>query len=273
MITYVDDPTSVSNDYALMKMLTMLLLHTESERARRLDQTCDFRKMEPGEILYIVGHGLATSGEIKGLPSDRLLQWLNDQEKGISPEAGGLFIMTCYSGRMYDGESLVNRIATGLRHSISVTGAVGFAYGSPYTMKTGLPSVLPADLTAVYGGRERNDVDGVITQLLNYRGRMNFNPPLADGTVETLLRRESNKAQWNELWIWAFNFIQQRDDIENKMRRLVGKARSSEPNEGAKILSNNAEWSTLIQRQYKLFTEANLFLDGLGGGMVKEKRR
>ncbi|MDH3602851.1 MAG: hypothetical protein OEU26_24835 [Candidatus Tectomicrobia bacterium] len=271
MITYVDDPRSVSSDYALMKMLTMLLLHTESESARRLDAICEFHNMEPGEILYIVGHGVQVSGEIRDLPSNRLLLWLNDENKGFPDEAGGIFIMTCYSGNMYGSDSLVNRIATGLRHPIPVTGAVGFAYGSPVTMETGLPSVLPADLTAVYGGRERNDVNGVITQLLNYRGRTNFDPPLADGIVEKLLRREPNQTQWNELWFWADRFIQRRNDIENKMMRLVQKAMLSEPNEVAKILNNKDEWGTLIQRQYELFTEANLFLEGLEG-VVSEGR-
>jgi hypothetical protein len=257
------------NDYALIKVALQLWKRQTAQGnytyIRSLDQHTQFQNMRAGESLYIVGHGARDTGEIRGVPMGTLVNWLNDPVHGIPNHIGEIVILTCYSGSVYGGQSLAEKIATRLRHRhIPVRGAVGFSYGSPDTETTGLNSVLPSPsvdpaYTEFYSG---NNVETMLAFLKTKVATARLVLTLEGGGRKVV----NAGAQWqahlndHEIRSWARRFIAERDRIENRMRAIVGTTPGNYMSSKIRNLVRDAEFNRLIGEQKALFDEGELFL-------------
>ncbi|MBL4845015.1 MAG: hypothetical protein JKY65_05790 [Planctomycetes bacterium] len=149
VITHI--PTDPSKDYAVMKVLAQLRRTAGAGQVRRLTSGLDLSRMKPGEVLYIAGHGVMGSWQMSGISVSGLLSILNHERTGLPIDAGGVCILTCFSGMQKPSGSVADHVARGLKHKhIRVTGMCGFAYGSPQTEARGTASVLPEEFGAPY---------------------------------------------------------------------------------------------------------------------------
>jgi hypothetical protein len=144
-------------DYAVLKVLHGLVQHERTANqptAILALAAADFRNVQAGETLYIVGHGYGGDGNIN---DDRVRpEQLQTKFARINRRIAGVIVLTCYGGQTYPpAGALVDKIKDWISFAgIPVTGMVGFSYGSPDTQETGLNSVLPSALPEAYKGTD-----------------------------------------------------------------------------------------------------------------------
>jgi hypothetical protein len=241
-------------DYATMKVLHQLVQHPgavgSSKNLHALNSEVDFSSMEEGETLYIVGHGWSDSGEIKGVDSDKLLQWLNHKQKGIPAHVAGIVILTCYGGLEFENGALIERISAGLKHRIPVHGALGYSYGTPVTRETGFNSVLPLDRAVFYND---DNIDAMVDILKTLpsddyyenwggTGKQVFaGQPLGKAISEDRLRS------------WAEQFVVERGRIEGRMKEILTENyQEGSVKKTLRSLLRDKRFTDLVGEQYEL---------------------
>jgi hypothetical protein len=231
-------------DYALMKVLHQITQRSGAGYSvTELDSTTDFSGMQAGEILYIAGHGNSGTGEIRGLTTTKLLEYLNHPRKGVPPNIGGIHILTCYGGMVKSGQSLAQRVANGLQHGgIVVKGAMGYSFGTPQSASTGLNSVLSTNLDGFYS--QSADMETMLQQL---KARM------AAHNVDGSSLYKSEGTSDDNLRTWIRKFIHRRDTFERNMKSIVNSYNGrGSLNWMLDELRHNNKFQRLVNRQYEL---------------------
>ncbi|MDH3601650.1 MAG: hypothetical protein OEU26_18735 [Candidatus Tectomicrobia bacterium] len=231
---------------------------------RKLDRNLDFSKMSADESLYIVGHGVQETGEIRGIGHAALLSWLNDANRGIPDHIKEIVILTCYGGMQYQGQSLAEKIANGLNHMrIPVYGAKGFTFGSTTTMTDGRNRVLPSpSVDPVYAEfYNGNNVDKMLNFLKTKVANKRLILTLENGSRKVVLlgNKWEDKLTDEEIQSWARRFIAERDRIEARMAQIVANTNGQYMSIKVKQMVEDDEFTRLIQEQQTLFDEGELF--------------
>ena len=272
-------------DYAIMKQIQQLR-KVHSKPVVMLDAGVDFSGMAAGEQLFVVSHGNAADGDLRDLPTQTLINRLNHAQKGVPANIGGITLLSCYSGRPVQPQSLAERVAAGLFHQhIQVQGAIGFSFGSPEFSATGHSSVMPEDLRAIYSAedigamadtwrdRQPTHNGGILTELpgLVIHGvptnrttrQILMNAGLSGGEADGRIRGLMGKLKGE---------IKQ---IEAGLRNLLGQLPGMTVAEKATAFEQPwlhrrtiDKWDRLIQRQYDLFHKYYLWTPDNAGAFA-----
>jgi hypothetical protein len=141
------------DDYAIMKQVYALRASQAPapNAIVMLGAGVNFRTMAPGENLYIVSHGDRDTGELPGISTQSLINWLNHPAKGVPGHLGKIVILSCYGGVAKQNTALAQQIAEGInRRGHDVEGATGFSFGTAEFSSTGHSSVLSENLREFY---------------------------------------------------------------------------------------------------------------------------
>lgn len=260
MVAVAGGLAEAHRDYAIVKVLHQLVKGGErADRIQPLDASINFSKMKAGEILYIVGHGVRDTGEIKNVSAAHLIGWLNDGAKGIPNNIGGINILTCYGGRVYGNDSLASTVAAGLNHqNITVKGALGFAYGSPETVSDKLNSVLPVDFDEFYSG---TDEAAMLVELKKLRATQNymnwektFIPNYNGGKNTNVIagQKFGDRIDEDLLKTWISHFVKTRDALETRMKTTLAREKKGTLAKTLRALINQNDFGTYVQQQYDL---------------------
>ena len=263
------------NDYAIMKQIQQLR-KVHSKPVVMLDATVDFSGMAADEQLFVVSHGNAADGDLRDLPTQTLIDRLNHGTRGVPANIGGITLLSCYSGRPVQAQSLAERVADGLNHQhIPVQGAVGFSFGSPEFAATGRSSVMPEDLRAIYSAES---VDEMVTAWRSRHpthngGILTEVPALAHGiptnrTTYQILRTagDSDGAAIGRIRTWMGKLKGEIKRIEAGLKGLLAQipgmtvaAKAQAFGEPWRHRRTIDKWDRLIQQQYDLFTKYYLW--------------
>jgi hypothetical protein len=272
-------------DYAIMKQVQQLR-KVHSKPVVILNSTVDFSEMDAGEQLFIVSHGNAVDGDLRDLPTQTLIDRLNHAHRGVPANIGGITLLSCYSGRPVQAQSLAERVAGGLNHhNIPVQGAVGFSFGSPEFGQTAHSSVMAEDLRAIYSADNIDDManawrnrqpthnGGILTEL---PGLDIFAVSTNRTTYQILRDKQLSDGEANDRIRTLMGKLKSEiKRIEAGLRGLLGqlpgmnvaeKVQSFEEpwRHGKKI----NKWDRLIEQQYELFHKYYLWTPDDGGAFA-----
>jgi hypothetical protein len=272
-------------DYAIMKQIQQLR-KVHSKPVVMLDAGVDFSGMAAGEQLFVVSHGNAADGDLRDLPTQTLIARLNHAQKGVPANIGGITLLSCYSGRPVQPQSLAERVAAGLLHQhIAVQGAVGFSFGSPEFSQTGHSSVMDEDLRAIYSAESIGDMADAW---------MDRNPTHNAGILTELPGLHlhgvpTNRTTYRILRDAGLSDGEAKDRIKGLMRTLKGEIKRIEAGlrgllgqvPGATVAAKATafeepwkhrktidKWDRLIQQQYDLFHKYYLWTPDNAGAFA-----
>lgn len=260
----------VYEDYALMKVLTMLGLnakningvptqiappqipvHSFEWREPEPFIPLDFSGLQDSDVIFIAGHGnpegLYAMGRSSKDGMDRLIQiFTQDGNLKLKRENKKTIIvlLSCRSGLGFH-KSLARKLSRALNINITVGGALGFTFGSMQTFCLGLNEVLPIGLP----------------WWMEYK-----TPPLEEAERHTSAREGKEitfERKKNE--IEAFQIKARK--LQDEMTAVINQLTSKEVNKAlAELdLKFRSKWLALIRSQFELYarskTQSNLEFD------------
>ena len=254
-------PLPVYNDYALMKVLYPLALWGTTRtpfdvRAFQYDKPrvtpLDFSGLRDSDVIFIAGHGnqlgLYTMGPDTSEGVDRLVEILTGDGNLKKLRKGKkitILLLSCRAGLGFH-KALAKRLTKALSVKTIVGGAEGFTFGSNRTAYTAHDEVL---------------VRG-IPWIMEYPGS------LGDREAENeTSAREGKTVTIAAKQVEIDRFMQDKKDLENKMRAIVQQLRSTEVNKALNEINTQfrSQWLRLLQAQFELYalakTKSNLEFD------------
>jgi hypothetical protein len=267
-----EDTPPVYQDYALMKVLTMLGLnaknisgvptqiappripvHSFECTGQATVTPLDFSGLQDSDVIFIAGHGnpeglyamgsdLSKKGMerlIKILTQDGNLKLKRENKKTI------IVLLSCRAGLGFH-KSLARRLSKALNIDITVGGALGFTFGSMQTFCLALNEVLPIGLP----------------WFMEYPTSLS----LAEAEAHTSAREGKDitfARKENEIKA----FKDKAKDLEKEMNAVINQLTSKEVNQAIAELDSKfrSKWLALIRSQFELYerskTQSNLEFD------------
>lgn len=253
------NPPPIHQDYALMKVLSMLRLKSQTERyvvhpfkwEEQKPTPLDFSSLEDSDVIFIVGHGFQNGLHAMGPNADknidRLLKILTGDgnlKKKRKDKDITILLLSCLSGFGYHKE-VAQGLFTALGRDLTVVGAIGFTFGSTLTPVQALNEVL---------------IKG-IPWFIEFP--LSITKREAEKETE---KREKKKIKYDDKKKEINAFVEEKEKIEKALKDIVNKLKSTEVNPALDEIEKNFDvWRGLIMWQWKLYMgakkESNLEFD------------
>lgn len=251
----------VYEDYALMKVLTMLGLnakninglptqigppripvHSFEWKEPEPFVHLDFSGLKDSDVIFIAGHGnpegLYAMGRRSEKGMERLIKILtHDGNLKLKRENKKIIIvlLSCRAGLGFH-KSLARKLSRALNINVTVGGALGFTFGSMQTFCLGLNEVLPIGLP----------------WYMEYRI-----PPLEEAEAHTSAREGKDitfERKKNEI----LAFQAKAKNLEQEMTAVINQLTTKEVNQAlAELdLKFRSKWLALIRSQFELYARS-----------------
>jgi hypothetical protein len=258
----------VYEDYALMKVLTMLGLNAKNVNGLPTEiappripvhsfewndpfTPLDFSGLKDKDVIFIAGHGnpegLYAMGRRSRDGMDRLIKILTGDgnlKLKRKDKTTIILLLSCRAGLGFH-KSLARKLSKATGLNITVGGAVGFTFGSMQTFCLGLNEVLPIGLPwfMEYGI-----------------------PPLAEAEAHTSAR-EGKDITFDRKRTEIQAFQAKATTLTDEMAAIIAQLTSTEVNEALVELDRDfrSKWLAVIRSQFELYarskTQSNLEFD------------
>jgi len=245
------NPPPIHQDYALMKVLSMLRMKSKTERYavhpfnwEKKPTPIDFSTLEDSDAIFIVGHGddrrlYATGPRVeentRRLVEDLLIKDGNLKKKRADKDII-LVLLSCRSGvDLY--KTVAHKLFKALGRDLTVVGAVGFTFGSPRTHIDARNEVL---------------IKG-IPWFIEYP--MYITKKEAEKETE---KRERKKIKIADKKQEIKAFEKEKKPIEDALQKIMKKLKSTEVNKALDEIEKDFEsdWNALIWSQFQLYSTA-----------------